>query len=96
MRHHMAAIPYENLAIHYSPNRNIGPSDVMLDVQKIYSLIVEGVMGRGGQCTQMNGMFGTVLRSLGFDVMSTGARTNTACQDVARSPDYKGPSYNAW
>ena len=44
----------------------------------------------------MNGMFGTVLRSLGFDVMSTAARTNTACQDVARSPDYKGPSYNAW
>lgn len=96
MRHHMAAIPYENLALHYSPHPNVMSSDVMLDVQEIYSLIVEGGMGRGGQCLQMNGMFGTVLRSLGFDVTSTAARTNTACQDVARSPDYKGPSYNPW
>ena len=96
MRHHMAAIPYENLAIHYSPDRNVMPCNVMLDVQEIYSLIVGSGMGRGGQCLQMNGMFGTVLRSLGFDVMSTAARTNTACQDVARSPDYKGPSYNSW
>ena len=96
MQHHMAAIPYENLALHYSPQCNAMPSDVMLDMQKIYSLVVEGGMGRGGQCLQMNGMFGTVLRSLGFDVTSTAARTNTACQDVARSSDYKGPSYNAW
>ncbi len=92
----MAAIPYENLTLHYSPHRNITPSDVMLDVQEIYSLIVQEGRGRGGQCMQMNGMFATVLRSLGFEVMSTGARTNTACQDVARSPGYKGPSYNAW
>lgn len=96
MRHHMAAIPYENLGIHYSHDHNVMSGDVILDVQGTYSLIVEGGMGRGGQCLQMNGMFGTVLRSLGFDVMSTAARTNTACQDVARSPDYKGPSYNAW
>lgn len=87
MQHHMAAIPYENLALHYSPHRNVTPVDAMLDMQKIYSLVVEGGMGRGGQCLQMNGMFGTVLRSLGFDVMSTAARTNTACQDVARSLD---------
>ncbi len=96
MRHHMAAIPYENLALHYSSHSNTIPNDVMLDVQKIFSLFVEGGMGRGGQCMQMNSMFGTVLRSLGFDVMSTAARTNTACQDVARSTGYKGPSYNSW
>lgn len=29
MRHHMATIPYENLALHYSPPRNHTPSDVM-------------------------------------------------------------------
>ena len=96
MRHHMATIPYENLALHYSPHHSIMSADATLDVQKVYSLIVEGGMGRGGQCSQMNGMFGTVLRSLGFDITSTAARTNTACQDVARSPDYKGPSYNSW
>ena len=96
MRHHMATIPYENLALHYSPQRNRLPSDVTLDMQEVYSLIVEEGMGRGGQCIQMNGMFATVLRSLGFDVTTTAARINTACQDVARSPEYKGPSYNAW
>ena len=96
MRHHMAAIPYENLALHYSPHQMMMSSHVTLDVQEIYSLIVEGGMGRGGHCLQMNGIFATVLRSLGFDVMSTAARINTACQDIARSPDYKGPSYNGW
>lgn len=96
MRHHMAAIPYENLALHYSPHCDKMASYAMLDMQEVYSHIVEGGMGRGGRCMQMNGMFAIVLRSLGFDVMNTAARTNTACQDVARSPGYKGPSYNGW
>jgi len=96
MRHHMAAIPYENLSLHYSSHCNVTPSDVELDMQDIYSLMVDGGMGRGGQCLEMNSMFGTVLRTLGFDVMSTAARTNTACQAVARTPEYEGPNYNAW
>ena len=62
----MATIPYQNLALHYSPRRSGISSDVMMDMQEIYKLVVEEVMGRGGQCIQMNGMFGTVLRSLGF------------------------------
>lgn len=92
----MAAIPYENLTLHYSAHSNVLPSDTMLDMQEVYKLIVEEGMGRGGLCIQMNGMFATVLRSLGFDVTTTAARINTACQDVARSPEYKGPGYNAW
>lgn len=96
MRHHMVTIPYENLALHYLPHQRIRSSDVTLDVQEIYSLNVEGCMGRGEHCLQMNGVFGTVLRSLGFDVMSTAARINTACQDIARSPEYKVPSYIAF
>ena len=96
MRHHMATIPYENLTLHYTPNHNGLTRDSKLDVHEIYSLIIERGRGRGGLCLQLNSMFGTVLRSLGFDVMSTAARINTACQDIARSPDYQGPSYNAW
>ena len=96
MRHHMAAIPYENLALHYFPRDGTKSSGTTLDMYEIYRVIVEGGMGRGGQCLQMNGMFGTVLRSLGFDVMSTAAKTNTACQYVARTPEYQGPSYNPW
>ena len=92
MRHRMATIPYENLALPYSPPQRIMSSQVTLDVQEIYSLIVEGGMGRGGHCLQMNGIFGPVLRSLAFDVMGTAARINSACQDIARSPKYKGPT----
>ena len=71
-------------------------TDATLDVQEVYSLIVQGGMGRGGHCLQMNGISDTILRSLGFDVMGTAARINTTCQDNARTPDYKGPSYNSW
>ena len=96
MRHHLASIPYENLAIHYSSSREFVPSISMLDMQEIYSLIVERGTGRGGMCMQINGLFGTVLRSLGFEIMSTAARINTACQDVARTAEYEGPTYNGW
>ena len=96
MRHHMVKIPYENLALHYSLLHHGSPRDETLDLEEIFELIINGGMGRGGQCLQMNLLFGTVLRSLGFNIMSTGARTNTACQDIARSPNYKGPSYNCW
>ena len=91
MRHHLAAIPFENLSLHYSPHRY-----VPLDMDEVYKRMVEQGTGRGGQCMEMNGLFGNVLRSLGFEVMSTAARVNTACQDAARHPGYKGPSYNGW
>lgn len=32
--------------------------------------------GRGGTCTINNGFFGTVMRSLGMEVMCTGARVS--------------------
>jgi hypothetical protein len=96
MRHHLAAIPFENLALHFPPQRDVRLNDISLDVQEIYKHIVEHGAGRGGHCLQINCMFGTVLRSLGFEVMSAAGRVNTACQDVARLPGYKGPSYNGW
>ena len=91
MRYHLATIPFENLALHYSSTR-----EVSLDPLEIFRIIVEEKRGRGGHCLQMNCIFGTVLRSLGFEVMSTAARVNTACQAVATSPGYSGPSYNGW
>jgi arylamine N-acetyltransferase len=91
MRHHLAAIPFENLSMHYSLNRGM-----TLDMQEIYSIFTEHGRGRGGHCMQMNGLFGTVLSSLGFHVTTVAARVNTACQAVARNPGYKGPSYNGW
>ena len=89
--HHLATVPFENLELHYSPYRNVS-----LDAEELYVRMVERGERRGGQCMQLNGLFGTVLRSLGFDVMSTAGRVNTACQAVARTPGYRGPSYNGW
>jgi len=91
MRHHLTAIPFENLSMHYSHNRGM-----TLDMQEIYSIFTDQGRGRGGHCLQMNGLFGTVLSSLGFHVTTVAARVNTACQAVARNPGYKGPSYNGW
>ena len=91
MRYHLVAIPFENLSLHYSSSRYVA-----LDMSELYERMVEQGSGRGGQCMEMNGMFGTVLRSLGFEVMSSAGRVNTACQDAARHPGYKGPSYNGW
>ena len=91
MRHHLAAIPFENLSMHYSRNR-----DMTLDVEELYSIFTEQGSGRGGHCMQMNAMFGTILSSLGFHVTTVAARVNTACQAVARNPGYRGPSYNGW
>ena len=91
MRCHLATIPFENLGLHYSSTH-----EVSLDPLEIFRIIVGEKRGRGGHCLQMNCIFGAVLRSLGFEVMSTAARVNTACQAVATSPDYSGPSYNGW
>jgi arylamine N-acetyltransferase len=91
MRHHMATIPFENLSMHYSSHE-----EVTLDPLEIYDFIVERSRGRGGHCMQMNRLFSTVLRSLGFDVTTVAGRVNTACQAIAANPNYQGPSYNGW
>jgi hypothetical protein len=91
MRHHLAAIPFENLSMHYSHNQCM-----TLDMPDIYSIFTEQGRCRVGHCLQMNGLFGTVLSSLGFQVTAVAARVNTACQAVGRTPGYKGPSYNGW
>lgn len=41
-------------------------------------------------------LFGTVLRSLGYDVMSIGAKVNEAVQPVSASKGWKGPKYDGW
>ena len=41
-------------------------------------------------------LFGTVLRSLGFDVVSVGAKVNEAVQPVSANKGWKGPKYDGW
>ena len=72
-RHHIANVPFENLELHYSPTKVINT-----DAELLFQKIVMQNTGRGGYCMENNLFFGTLLRSLGFSVMSTGGRVNTA------------------
>jgi arylamine N-acetyltransferase len=90
-RYHLAAVPFENLDLHYSGHRRIN-----IDPQALFHKIVEQDNGRGGYCMENNSLFGTVLRSLGYDVYSVGARVNEAAQPISASKSWKGPKYDGW
>ncbi|KAF2089544.1 arylamine N-acetyltransferase 1 [Saccharata proteae CBS 121410] len=66
----LASIPFENLSLHYSPHRQ-----VTLDPDELFRKQVENP-GRGGYCMENNLVFNIVLRSLGFNLYSAGARVN--------------------
>lgn len=68
-KHQLAAVPFENLSIHYSVTHTID-----LNPNSLYEKIV--TRHRGGYCMENNCFFGTVLRSLGFRVYGAGARVN--------------------
>lgn len=94
IRHHLYDIPFENLDLHYSPSKH-----VCLDPDYIFDKVVgsgRGPRGRGGWCFEHNLLFATVLRTLGYDVMSTGARVNEAVQPISGEVGWKGPKYSGW
>ena len=62
---HLLNIPFENLDIHYG-------NKIVLDVDKIYNKIIN--RRRGGFCYELNGLFFTLLKSLGFDAKRISAR----------------------
>lgn len=76
---HLAAVPFESLSLHYAPERNL-----TVEPEGLFRKIVEGngVEGgrRGGYCMEVNGLFGCVLRGLGFDVLSVGTRISFATE----------------
>lgn len=68
--HHMATVPFESLSLHYSKHRIIS-----LDTEDLFQKIVEN--RRGGYCMEVNTFFATVLRSLGFTLISAGGRVKS-------------------
>ena len=80
--HTLAAVPFENLAIHYSQHHAVS-----LDPDYLFRKIVE--RGRGGYCMEINCFFGTVLRTLQFVVRSVGAR-------VSQEVNGSGVGYGGW
>jgi arylamine N-acetyltransferase len=90
-RHHLANVPFENLELHYSPTKVINT-----DPELLFQKIVTQNTGRGGYCMENNLFFGTLLRTLGFSVMSTGGRVNTAVApsgDIGSEERYTGWSH---
>lgn len=56
---HLLAVPFENLSIVYG-------EPIVLDEARLYAKIVE--RKRGGFCYELNGLFGALLRALGYRV----------------------------
>lgn len=68
-KHHLAEIPFENLTLHYSFHRQVS-----IDPEELFKKIVSDNNGRGGYCMENNYVLNTLLRSLGFQIYSAGAR----------------------
>lgn len=72
-QHTLITLPFENLSLHYSrtPAIDLHPTSLF---EKI---VLNPENGRGGYCMELNTLFATVLRTLGFQVMSTGGRVSS-------------------
>ncbi|KAK5135571.1 hypothetical protein LTR08_005051 [Meristemomyces frigidus] len=68
----LASVPFENLELHYSHHHQLS-----IHPDALFNKIIASGRGRGGGGMEMNVFLGTVLRSLGFQVMSVGARINS-------------------
>lgn len=66
----LAAVPYENLAIHYNPKHA-----VEIDPQHLFKKIVLNKRGRGGYCMENAIVYNHILVGLGFDSYTAGVRT---------------------
>ncbi|MEU0786292.1 arylamine N-acetyltransferase [Streptomyces sp. NPDC006173] len=62
---HLRTVPFENLSIHLG-------EEIVLDEKRLLDKLVGA--RRGGFCYELNGAFGALLSSLGFDVTLLAAR----------------------
>lgn len=88
-RHHTCNVPFDNLVLHYSTHKT-----VTLNPAELYTKIVRRRLG--GRCMENNTFFGTVLRSLGYEVRNCGGRVARAMSpypDVRRN---QSTTYDGW
>ena len=74
---HLLAVPFENLSIHWQ-------EPIVLTDEALFEKIVG--RGRGGFCYELNGLFGALLRALGFDATMLSA--GVATKDGGFGPDF--------
>jgi N-hydroxyarylamine O-acetyltransferase len=75
---HLQTVPFENLSIHSG-------EPIVLEDQALFEKIV--VRRRGGFCYELNGLFASLLRTLGFGVLRLSAR-------VANNQGEFGPEFD--
>jgi N-hydroxyarylamine O-acetyltransferase len=75
---HLLAVPFENLDIALK-------REIVLDLDRLFDKIV--TRRRGGFCYELNGLFASLLRSIGFDLDLLAAR-------VANGEGVLGPEYD--
>lgn len=68
-RAHMCHVPFESITLHYSTHRILS-----IDPEDLFDKIV--VNNRGGYCMEVNTFLATVLRSLGYTLISAGGRVS--------------------
>lgn len=91
-RYHVSTIPFENLELHYSKTRSIS-----LNARDLYVKFVDqAAAGRGGRCMENNTFFGTVLRSLGYDVRNCGGRVSRMMNPDREIREKLGDTYDGW
>jgi N-hydroxyarylamine O-acetyltransferase len=74
-RAHVTSVPFETFSINGDPHSRRAGGGVDLSIPTLYSKIVEH--HRGGFCFELNGAFGWLLGSLGYDVTRVAARMVT-------------------
>jgi len=74
-RSHLLSVPFENVDIHLGKR-------IVLDEQALFDKIVR--QSRGGFCFELNGLFATVLRGLGYDVTLLAAQVFDADGEAGR------------
>ena len=76
---HLARVPFENLSIHSS-------EPIILNDRALFEKIVE--RQRGGFCYELNGLFASLLRQLGFKVTMLSARVANAAGEFGPEFDH--------
>lgn len=74
---HLRAVPFENLSIHWQ-------EPIVLTDEALFEKVVR--RRRGGFCYELNGLFGALLRALGFEVTMLSA--GVASRDGGFGPDF--------
>lgn len=88
-RYHTCNVPFENLVLHYSAKKT-----VTLDAAELYKKIVRRRLG--GRCMENNTFFGTVLRSLGYEVRNCGGRVARAMSPYPEVRRNQNMTYDGW